>query len=59
MWDAARESMLRSYEQFFYTHQQLVRRARLEREMAGLTELQPLTPGAFTESLGPGYRAGW
>ena len=59
VWDAARPTLARSYEQFFYTHQQLLRRAALERELAGLTELEPLTPEVFSSGLGPGYRAGW
>ena len=49
----------RVFELFFYTHQQLMRRANLERAVAGLKEITPLDPRAIRQSLGPGYRAGW
>ena len=49
----------RVHELFTYAHQQLTRRAGLERELAGLPELVPLDPVTIRQSLGPGIRAGW
>ena len=50
----------RVYEFFTYAHQQITRRAAVERELAGLPELVPLgDPVSMRQSLGPGYRAGW
>ena len=50
----------RVYEFFTYAHQQITRRAAVERELAGLPELVPLgDPVSIRQSLGPGYRAGW
>ena len=49
----------RVYEFFTYAHQQITRRAAVERELAGLPELVPLDPVNMRQSLGPGYRLGW
>ena len=49
----------RVHEFFTYAHQQITRRAAVERELAGLPELVPLDPVNMRQSLGPGYRAGW
>ena len=50
----------RVHEFFTYAHQQITRRAAVERELAGLPELVPLgDPVSMRQSLGPGYRAGW
>ena len=51
--------IVRRYEQFFYSHQQLVRRANVEREVAGLERIKPLDPRAMNQSLGPGYKGGY
>ena len=53
-------SFPRVQEFFTYAHQQITRRAAVERELAGLPELVPLgDPVSMRQSLGPGYRAGW
>ena len=49
----------RVHEFFTYAHQQITRRAAVERELAGLPELVPLDPVNMRQSLGPGYRLGW
>ena len=50
----------RVHEFFTYAHQQITRRAAVERELAGLPELVPLGDSvSIRQSLGPGYRAGW
>ena len=55
-----KKSFPRVQEFFTYAHQQIIRRAALERELAGLPELVPLgDPVSMRQSLGPGYRAGW
>ena len=44
----------RIFEQFFYTPQQLLRRAELERAVAGLQPLQSLGPTQFRrDHMGP------
>ena len=53
-----KENMARHNEQFFYTHQQFMRRANIEREAQGMKRIEPLSPAAMRESLGPGYRGG-
>ena len=52
-------SFPRVQEFFTYAHQQIIRRAALERELAGLPELVPLDPVNIRQSLGPGYKLGW
>ena len=52
-------SFPRVQEFFTYAHQQMMRRAAVERELAGLPELVPLDPVNMRQSLGPGYRLGW
>ena len=55
-----KKSFPRVQEFFTYAHQQMMRRAAVERELAGLPELVPLgDPVSMRQSLGPGYRAGW
>ena len=55
-----KKSFPRVQEFFTYAHQQITRRAAVERELAGLPELVPLgDPVSMRQSLGPGYRAGW
>ena len=55
-----KKSFPRVQEFFTYAHQQITRRAAVERELAGLPELVPLgDPVSIRQSLGPGYRAGW
>jgi len=49
----------RSFELFFYTHQQILRRAAVEREVLGIKPLVPLNPPQIRKPLGPGYQAGW
>ena len=49
----------RVHEFFTYAHQQITRRAAVERELAGLPELVPLDPVNIRQSLGPGYKLGW
>ena len=49
----------RSYEIFFYTHQQITRRYMIEREVLGSPPVVPLDPSEFRKPLGPGYQAGW
>ena len=60
VWESNIRVLPRVYEFFMYAHQQIIRRAALERELAGLPELVPLgDPVSMRQSLGPGYRAGW
>ena len=54
-----KKSFPRVQEFFTYAHQQMMRRAAVERELAGLPELVPLDPVNMRQSLGPGYRLGW
>ena len=54
-----KKSFPRVQEFFTYAHQQMMRRAAGERELAGLPELVPLDPVNMRQSLGPGYRLGW
>ena len=49
----------RVFELFFYTHQQMMRRYMVEREVLGMKPVVPLNPPQFRRPLGPGYRAGW
>lgn len=49
----------RSYELFFYTHQQMMRRYNTERKALGLEQVRPLSAEGFSQSLGPGYSPGW
>ena len=53
-----KENLARHNEQFFYSHQQMMRRANIEREAQGMERIKPLTPAAMREPLGPGYRGG-
>ena len=54
-----KKSFPRVQEFFTYAHQQMMRRAAVERELAGLPELVPLDPVNIRQSLGPGYKLGW
>merc|ERR1719153_1708739 len=49
----------RVFELFFYTHQQMMRRYMIEREVLGMKQVVPLNPPQLRLPLGPGYRAGW
>ena len=59
VWASNIHVLPRVYEFFMYAHQQIIRRAALERELAGLPELVPLDPVNIRQSLGPGYKLGW
>ena len=59
VWEAkCAASEPRCNELFFYSHQQFMRRANIEREAQGMKRIEPLSPAAMRESLGPGYRGG-
>merc|ERR1712142_72117 len=49
----------RSQELFYYMHQQMVRRAAIDREVLGIKPIVSLDPDQFRRPLGPGYRTGW
>jgi len=49
----------RTFELFFYAHQQMVRRYAVERFLSGIPSVVKLTPDEFEKSLGPAYRKGW
>ena len=36
-----------------------MRRANIEREAQGMKRIEPLSPAAMRESLGPGYKGGF
>jgi len=48
----------RPFEQFWYTHQQMMRRYELERHSVGVDPVVPLTVEHLKKPLGPQYRAG-
>jgi len=49
----------RTFELFFYAHQQMTRRYLIERLLSGVKAVVPLEPAEFRNSLGPGYMKGW
>merc|ERR1712142_427 len=49
----------RAYELFFYAHQQMLRRAAVEREVLGIKPVDSLNPQKMRLPLGPGYKSGW
>jgi hypothetical protein len=49
----------RMYEQFFFTHGQMMRRMAVGRRALGVAPLRPLDLAALRRPLGPGFRTGW
>jgi len=49
----------REWEQFWYAHQQMMRRYAVERLMLGVRPVVPISMRSFQGSLGRGYSVGW